>query len=129
MKPENQIPEDKILIEFDGFCVLCSGTVRSILKADKRRKFVFRALPEDSKGMIPETVIVTDENSEYRYFEAVLKIGSELGGLYRLVAVFRIIPPKWRRQLYLWVAKNRFRWFGKRNACYLPFEEEKDRFL
>lgn len=128
VNPQPHIPEGKILIEFDGFCVLCSRTVRFILKADKSRKFIFRSLPERRNGSVAETVIVTQENLEFRYFDAVLKIGRELGGFYRLVGVFRLIPKGWRRQLYLWVAKNRFRWFGKRTTCYLPSGEEKSRF-
>lgn len=129
MSSAAQIPEGKILVEFDGFCMLCSQTVRFMLKADKRKKFVFRPLSAEMTRTNPETVIVTDGNAQCRYFDAVLKIGRELGGFYRLVSIFRMIPPAARRRLYLWVAKNRFRWFGKRNVCFLPSEEEKDRFL
>jgi len=129
MKARKSIPEGKILVQFDGFCVLCSRTVRFLLKADRKRRFVFRALPENTEGELAETIIVTDKGMEYCYFDAVLKIGRELGGVYRAVAVFKLLPRKWRRSLYSWVAKNRFRWFGKRNSCYLPSNDDRERFI
>ena len=129
MNAGNSIPEGKILIRFDGYCVLCSRTIRFILKADRKKKFLFQTLHDDLTCGSPETVIVTNQHSEYRYFDAVLKIGQELGGVFRAVALFRIIPRKWRHLLYLWVAKNRFRWFGKRNSCFLPSEEDRERFI
>jgi predicted DCC family thiol-disulfide oxidoreductase YuxK len=129
MKTATRSPEGKILIEFDGFCVLCSRTVGFLLKADRRRKFVFRTLSPEGEQLVCESVIVTDGAAEYRYFDAVMKIGRELGGFYRLIVVFRVIPASWRRRLYLWVAKNRFRWFGKRRVCYRPAPAEKERFL
>ncbi len=129
MKARKSIPEGKILVQFDGFCVLCSRTVRFLLTADRKRRFVFRALPENTEGELAETIIVTDKGMEYCYFDAVLKIGRELGGVYRAVAVFKLLPRKWRRSLYLWVAKNRFRWFGKRNSCYLPSNDDRERFI
>jgi predicted DCC family thiol-disulfide oxidoreductase YuxK len=127
MKP--LVPEGKILVQFDGICILCSRAVRFILKADRKKKFVFQALQNSSESQDFETIIVTDSQSIYEYFDAVLKIGKELGGIYSAIAIFKILPQKWRHSLYLWVARNRFRWFGKRNSCYLPSEEEKERFI
>jgi predicted DCC family thiol-disulfide oxidoreductase YuxK len=127
MKP--LVPEGKILVQFDGICILCSRAVRFILKADRKKKFVFQALQNSNESQDFETIIVTDSQSIYEYFDAVLKIGKELGGIYSAIAIFKILPQKWRHSLYLWVARNRFRWFGKRNSCYLPSEEEKERFI
>ncbi|MFA5327218.1 MAG: DCC1-like thiol-disulfide oxidoreductase family protein [Prolixibacteraceae bacterium] len=127
MKPI--IPEDKLLIQFDGICVLCSRTIRIILKADKKKKFLFQTLQDVSKVNGFDTVIVVDKHSTYEYFDAVLKIGSELGGIYKAVAIFRLMPRKWRHAIYLFVARNRFHWFGTRKTCYLPSPEEKERFI
>lgn len=123
------IPEGKILVQFDGMCILCSRTARFILKADRKRKFLFQTLQNPIGNELFDTVIVTDKHSNYQYFDAILKIGSELGGIYKIVAVFRLIPRRWRHSLYLWVAKNRFRWFGVRKSCYLPSGEELERFI
>jgi predicted DCC family thiol-disulfide oxidoreductase YuxK len=124
------LPESKILVQFDGLCVLCSRTVKFILKADKKKKFTFQALANFPEIDSPETVIVTDRYGKYySHFDAVLKIGYELGGIFRIVAIFKILPRSWRNSIYKWVARNRFRWFGIRNTCYIPSSEEKSRFI
>ena len=123
------ISGEKILIRFDGICILCSKTVRFILKADKKKKFQFQALQNTSNSQNFETIIVLEGGKTLTHFDAVLKIGKELGGIYSMVAVCRILPKSWRKSIYLWIARNRFRWFGKRESCYLPSEEEKDRFI
>jgi len=123
------VPENKILVQFDGICVLCSRTVKIILKADRKRKFVFQSIGQTVESLNPETVIVWQNDIDYQYFDAILKIGKELGGVFRVIDVFRILPKKWRKAIYLWVARNRFKWFGKRTSCYLPTEEEKERFV
>jgi len=123
------IPNGKILIQFDGICILCSRAVKLILKADRKKKFIFQALQHSDENQSFETIIVTDCQSTYEYFDAFLKIGKELGGIYKVVSIFKLLPRQWRHSLYLWVAKNRFRWFGKRKSCYLPSPEEKERFI
>lgn len=124
-----EIPDRKILIKFDGFCHLCSRTVRFILKADKKRKFIFQPLQNSTNAVSFDTVIVIDRNKIYQNFDAVLKIGKELGGIYKAVIIFRVLPRKWRFRMYVWIARNRFRWFGVRTSCYLPTPEEKERFI
>ena len=123
------IPNGKILIQFDGICILCSRAVKLILETDRKKKFIFQALQHSDENQSFETIIVTDSQSTYEYFDAFLKIGKELGGIYKVVAIFKLLPRQWRHSLYLWVAKNRFRWFGKRKSCYLPSPEEKERFI
>ena len=129
LKDNSAIPEGKILVQYDGLCILCSRTVHFILKRDRKKKFLFQTLQHSSKDLHFDSVVVTDRKSTFQYFDAVLKIGYELGGIYQLIAVFRIIPQSWRHSLYLWIAKNRFQWFGMRESCYLPSEEEKERFI
>lgn len=123
------LSDHKTLIQFDGICILCSKTIRFILKADRRKKFLFQALQSTDENSSPETVIVTTDNISYRHFDAILKIGHELGGIFRLVELFRILPKKWRYQIYQYIARKRFKWFGKRTTCYIPTPEEKERFI
>lgn len=125
----NPARNDKILIRFDGMCVLCSRIVRIILKTDKNKKFVFQTLQKSGESTNPETIVVTFNGKDYQYFEAVLVIAKELGGVFRIIEIFRAIPENWRKSIYLWIARNRFRWFGKRTSCYIPTEEERDRFI
>lgn len=121
--------DGKILVQFDGMCILCSRTIQFILKADRKKKFMFQTLQDSSGKDSFDTITVVHQNTCYRYFDAVFKIGSELGGIYKMVAMFRIIPQSWRRSIYIWIARNRFRWFGVRNTCYFPTTEEKSRFI
>jgi predicted DCC family thiol-disulfide oxidoreductase YuxK len=123
------VPEGKILIQFDGMCILCSRTVKFLLKADRKDKFLFQTLQQAGQANSPETVVVIDSDRSYLYFDAVLKIAYELGGFYKLMAVCRLIPSKWRKSIYLWVARNRFRWFGKRVYCYFPTDKERKKFI
>ena len=123
------IPEGEILVRFDGVCILCSKAVHIILKADKKKKFRFQALQHSGEDKDFETIIVSDKQSDYEYFDAILKIGKELGGIYKGVVIFWLLPRSWRHSMYIWVAKNRFRWFGKQDSCYVPSEEERERFI
>lgn len=123
------IPEGKILVRFDGVCILCSKAVQVILKADRKKRFLFQTLQHSGEDKDFETIIVSDNQSTYEYFDAILKIGKELGGIYKGIVIFRLLPRSWRHSLYIRIAKNRVHWFGKRNTCYLPSEEEKERFI
>ncbi len=123
------IPEGKILVQFDGVCILCSRTVGFILKADLRKKFLFQTFQNSGANEPRESVIVFDGQTTYSHFDAVLKIAEELGGIYKFAVIFKIFPQKWRRSLYLWIAKNRYRWFGVRQSCFLPSVEDLERFI
>lgn len=120
---------EKILIRFDGVCVLCSQTARFILKVDRKRKFVFQTLQDSGDPESFDTIVVVHNQESYRYFDAVLKIGNELGGIFRIVNLFRILPASWRKAMYGLIARNRYRWFGVRKTCYLPTDEQKERFV
>lgn len=123
------LPEEKILVQFDGICILCSRTIRFIMKADRQGKFLFQPLQNSSGSQTPESVIVYDGKTTYSHFDAVLKIGKELGGIYSVVGIMRIIPSKWRHSLYLWIARNRYRWFGVRESCFIPSPKDRERFI
>ncbi len=120
---------EKILIQFDGICVLCSRTVQLLMHADRKEKFVFQTLQDRYGSDSFDTIIVIQKDKTFHYFDAVLKIGNELGGIYRIVNFFRIFPAQWRKAIYIWIAKNRFRWFGIRKTCYIPNDKEKTRFI
>lgn len=123
------IPEGKLLVQFDGICILCSRTVKFILKADKKKKFLFQVLQNSIDESPGESVIVTDGHEIYTHFDAILKIAEKLGGIYKLAAISKLFPRKWRHSVYLWVARNRYRWFGVRQSCFLPTDSERERFI
>lgn len=121
--------QKKIIIQFDGICVLCSSAVHFLLKADRKKKFLFQALPENPKRKTPESIIVTDGTKTFQFGDAILKICSELGGIFLLANIFKILPKKFRDQLYRWVAQNRYKWFGTKESCFLPAAKDRDRFI
>ncbi len=132
------LPDGKILILFDGYCHLCSRTVQVILKFDKKRKFVFAPLSSTTGIHFKEKYHITKQTDSVILIkanvcniksEAVLEIADSLGGLFKLLLIFRIIPRKWRDKLYDCVARNRFRWFGKRSSCLMPPKGQEQQFL
>lgn len=127
----------KPLIFFDGICHLCNGFVDKVLQADHKQIFLFAPLqgetaakllsPQEREDL--ESVILVEGGRKYKSSAAVLRILVELGGVYRLFALAYLIPAFIRDPFYLWVAKNRYAWFGKRDFCRLPEPQEKDRLL
>lgn len=124
---------------FDGVCNLCHGTVQWILKRDRRARFRFAALESQAgqallrdagfTGPTPESVVVIDQGEVYLHSSAALHVTRYLGFPWRLLRVFVLIPPPLRNAVYRWVARNRYRWFGKKDACPMPTPETMARFL
>ncbi len=127
------------IILFDGYCNLCSSGVQFVLNRDK--KGIFRFLPMQSERInilnekysfdlgIPETVILIEGNKFYKRSGAVLRILRRLNFPLNLLWGLIIIPVFIRDPVYSWIAKNRFRWFGKRQSCFIPDIRWKDRFI
>jgi predicted DCC family thiol-disulfide oxidoreductase YuxK len=134
------LPPNKKIILFDGVCNLCNSAVLFIIKRDAKDVFRFVALQStigieicnyigvDSNKM--DSIILYEPSLAYYYkSEAALKIASQLGFFYSLAAVFKIIPERVRNHIYDYIAKNRYRWFGKKEQCMIPTPELKNKFL
>ena len=127
------------LILFDGVCNFCSWWVRFILERDPGKRFRFATLQSAvGQKMLgemglprerPTTIVVAEGEKRYFRSTAALHIARRLGGLWAVLFIFVIIPRPVRDVLYDVVAKNRYRWFGKRDTCFVPSEEVKERFL
>ena len=135
------IPKDKQLILFDGVCNLCNSSVLFVIKRDKTNTFLFAPLQSEvGKTIINEynidttktdSILLFDPKS-YKIYEkssAALHIAKQLSFPYYLMAVFFIVPTVVRNVLYDFVAKNRYKWFGKKDACMIPTPELKAKFL
>ena len=118
--------QKKHIILFDGICNLCNGTINFILKRDKKDQFHFVTLQSDlgdelieQYKIAPETdsVILIIKNRVYTESDAALEIARKLPTPWNWFSAFKIIPKKIRDGVYKWIAKNRYRWFGKRNTC------------
>ncbi len=127
------------VILFDAICPLCSANARFILRHDKRRRFRLASMQSEAGAALyrrfgidpadPDTLILVEGGRARRDSDAVLAIWSGLGWPWRAGAALRIVPARLRDPLYRWVARNRYRWFGRRQACWLPSPEYSDRFL
>lgn len=125
------------MVLFDGYCNLCSGTVRFIIRRDKRRRFRYaslsgptaeRTLHELSPSRTPDSVLLVDEGKLYEGSTAALRIAKHLDGLWPLLYGLIIFPLPLREAVYHYVARNRYRWFGKREACWMPRPEWNELF-
>jgi predicted DCC family thiol-disulfide oxidoreductase YuxK len=130
--------ENPILL-FDGVCNLCSGTVQFIIEHDKKALFRFASLQSEAgqnlllQHQVPtknlESVVLIHKNRIFTHSDAPLEIAYLLGGFWRLAYVFKIIPSFFRNGIYNWIARNRYRWFGKEESCWLPTAALRARFL
>lgn len=123
------------IVFFDGECALCTGVVQFILKRDKKKRFRFASLQGYagrnlflSNNPVDSVVLKIDEQL-YTKSAAALKICKLLGNGWQLLYIFRWIPKTFRDHLYDIISKNRYRWFGKRETCWVPDEKWTDRFI
>jgi len=127
------------LILFDGICNLCSGWVLFLIRRDKKKKFRFASLQSDSGrnrlivAGLPvdamDTVIYIRQEQYFYESTAVLEILNDLGGIWKTTNIFRLLPKAMRDFLYRFIARNRFKLFGRSSICLIPTREIKDRFL
>lgn len=126
-----------MIVFFDGVCNLCQGSVRYLIKHDKKGVLKFASLQGNyAKDFVNETeiqsmqsILFFDGNMLYKKSTAVLKLSRLLGGWHQLLLLGYILPRFFRDWLYNIVAKNRYRWFGKKDQCMLPSKGFENRFL
>ena len=127
------------IILFDGFCNLCNGTVNFIIGRDSSKHFKFLMI-QSEKGRELLDRFNLNQQGLYSVFlyekgvlkeksDAVLSISKCLDGLWPALYIFKIIPGFFRDMLYNWIAKNRYKWFGKKEECRIPTPDILDRFL
>ena len=129
---------DKPVILFDGVCNLCSGSVQFILKRDKEKKFLFASLQSVyGQNLLKQLNLPIDTFNSFILFDngkiftrstAALKMFSQLKN-WGWVKIFWIVPKFIRDAVYNLIAKNRYKWFGKKEECWLPTPDLKTRFL
>lgn len=127
------------IILFDGVCNLCNSTVQRIIRNDNRNQFKFASLQSTfgqeflQKNALDSaeftSIVLIDGNQCYFKSDAALRIGKELRGIYRLSFLLIWIPKFIRDFVYDLIARNRYRWFGKSESCWLPTSDLKQKFL
>jgi simple sugar transport system substrate-binding protein len=127
------------VILFDGECNLCNGWVDFVIRRDRAERFRFASLQSEvartllgarrSADPLPDTIVLLEDGRTYRRSSAVLRILYGLGFPWSVFSLFTIIPRPVRDWTYNWIARNRYRWFGKRATCRVPSPAERARFL
>jgi predicted DCC family thiol-disulfide oxidoreductase YuxK len=127
------------IVVFDAVCLLCSANARFIARHDRARRFRLASMQSEAGAELyrrfgidpadPETLILVQGDRALRDSDAVLAIWSGLGWPWRAAAAARLIPRALRDPVYRWVARNRYRLFGRRETCWLPDPGLADRFL
>ncbi|MEY8849068.1 thiol-disulfide oxidoreductase DCC family protein [Psychroserpens sp. XS_ASV72] len=136
----SNLPKDKKLILFDGVCNLCNSSVLYVIKHDKNNKFMFAPLQGEAGTKIiqhfnidtskTDSILLYSENDGLSIkSSAALRIAKDLGFPRNLMTVFFIIPTFIRNWVYDYVAKNRYKWYGKKDACMIPTPELSSKFL
>ena len=133
-------PEGGPILVFDGVCVLCNGWVRFLLRHDTRARYRFAAMQGDSGRALlarhgldpddPASLLLVDEAGAHTDTVAIRRVLQGLGGGWRLpAAVIGALPRALIDPVYRFVARNRYRWFGRHAVCALPPPEARERFL
>jgi predicted DCC family thiol-disulfide oxidoreductase YuxK len=127
------------IILFDAECVLCSANAQFVLSHDRTKRFRLASMQGEVGSALyrrfgidpanPDSIIVVDGEQMLRDSDAVLAIYAGLGWPWKVLSVFRIVPRFIRDPLYRMIARNRYRIFGKRDSCWLPAAEYRDRIL
>lgn len=127
------------IIFFDGFCNLCSSAVQFTIQRDKKNNFLFASLQSDfaAKTLAPfnleqksgGSIVLLADGKVYQRSTAALKVAKQLSGLWPLLYGFIIVPRFIRDAVYNYIAKNRYKWYGKQDSCWLPKPALKNKFI
>ena len=127
------------VIVFDGVCALCSRWVRFLLRFDRRGRYRFAAMQgEQGRALLeqhgldpddPMSFLLLDGGQAWTDTDAIIRVVSGLGGMWQAARLLRWIPVRVRDRAYRALARNRYRWFGRHDSCYLPAPEQAARFL
>ncbi|GIV61600.1 MAG: hypothetical protein KatS3mg044_0466 [Rhodothermaceae bacterium] len=138
--PEERPPlSEQGIILFDGVCNLCNGSVNFVIDHDPDGYFRFAALQSETARALlqalrvpddrPESIVLIEDGKVYTRSTAALRIARRLSGAWPLLYAFIVVPRRLRDRVYDWIARNRYRWFGRRDTCRLPTPELRSRFL
>jgi predicted DCC family thiol-disulfide oxidoreductase YuxK len=127
------------IIVFDAECILCSANAQFVLRHDRARRFRLASMQNAVGAALyrrfgidpanPESMIIVDGDRLLKDSDAVLAIYAGLGWPWKALSLLRFIPRALRDPVYRWLARNRYRLFGRRDVCWIPAPEDADRVL
>jgi len=130
---------NKTILLFDGYCNLCQSSVQFILRHEKKSELYFTSLQSEigtqllkQYGINPhevDSLVLIENNKAFIKSSAALRVSKYLKGLYPLGFGFIIIPKFILNIVYDFIAKNRYKWYGKTESCMMPDEDLLKRFL
>ena len=134
------LPQHKKIILFDGLCNLCATSVQFIIKRDKKDIFRFVSLQSDlgqellqqlsiSEQKIDSIILYESDKAYYYKSKAVFEIVKSIGGFFYCLLIFKRLPIAVTNTMYDYVAKNRYRWWGKEDHCLVPTKDLQSKFL
>lgn len=134
------LPQHKKIILFDGLCNLCATSMQFIIKRDKKDIFRFVSLQSDlgqellqqlpiSKQKIDSIILYESDKAYYYKSEAVFEIVKSIGGFFYCLLIFKWLPTAITNTIYDYIARNRYRWWGKKESCLVPSQELQSKFL
>ena len=139
MTEQSPAGKKQFIVLFDGVCNLCSSSVQFILRHDKKDQFLFGSLQGNygqevlKKYSMPSnefnSLMLLEGEQLYTKSSGALRMLRHLGGGWSLLYAFIIVPKFIRDAVYNFIAQNRYRWFGKKEECWLPKPEWKKKFL
>jgi predicted DCC family thiol-disulfide oxidoreductase YuxK len=133
----SNIQIEKIVL-FDGVCNLCSTSVQFIIRHNKHADIKFTSLQSEfGQSMLSrfqlssevKTIVFIKGGKAFLRSDAALEVCKELNGFYPFFRFFKIIPTSIRDWVYNLIAKNRYQWFGKKDQCWIPTPELRNRFI
>jgi predicted DCC family thiol-disulfide oxidoreductase YuxK len=132
------VPLNEVLVFYDGVCNLCHASVQWILKHERNQDLRFAALQSDlARNLLPSQFLATGDPDSLVFYsngkvfagsDAALEIAPYLKQPWRFLRVFRFVPKGIRDAVYFYIARNRYRWFGKQDSCMVPTPEIRQRF-
>lgn len=135
----NEELNNKTILLFDGYCNLCQSSVQFVLKHEKKPEIYFASLQSESGikllnyyGINPnkvDSLVLIENNKAFIKSSAALRVLKYLKGMYPLGFGFIIIPDFIRNVVYDFIAKNRYKWYGKTDSCMMPDKDLMKRFL
>jgi predicted DCC family thiol-disulfide oxidoreductase YuxK len=136
--PARVSPEQAVIV-FDGVCVLCNAWVRFLLRHDRAGRYRFSAMQSASGRALlaahgldaedPASFLLIEGEHAFTDSEAITRVLAGLGGPWRTAQLIRGVPRPLRDAAYRWLARNRYRWFGRHAQCVVPTDAVRGRFL
>lgn len=131
--------QQKNVVLFDGVCNLCNDAVNFLIDEDKNNRLHFASLQSEfGQAVLRDFSMQTDDFDTFVFIHqgklfirstGALEVMRVLGGKWSMLYVFKLVPTFLRDAMYKFISKNRYRWFGKQNACRMPTPELKAKFL